>query len=80
MVGAALGRNADGNFTTNALDLHLDLSAYNQVELSFWLKDTDDETHNEDGIYFSDDGGANFKKVYILDVGRWVDVCATRLP
>ncbi len=26
--GAALGRNIGGNFTTNSLDLHLDLSTY----------------------------------------------------
>lgn len=74
LFGVALGRSTSGSLTTNFLDLHLDLSSYEQVELSFQLKDTDDETHTEDGLFFSDDGGNNFKKVYGFNVGRWVDV------
>jgi hypothetical protein len=77
--GAALGKNIGGNFTTNSLDLRLDLSTHNQVELSFWLYDTKDNTHDQDGIYFSDDGGVNFKKVYNFSFGSWVDVYG-RLP
>ena len=36
---AFIGRTSDGASTTNALDLSLDLSAYSQVELRFWLRD-----------------------------------------
>ncbi|MEE9345491.1 MAG: hypothetical protein V3U88_07780 [Methylococcales bacterium] len=79
LFGAALGRSTSGSLTTNSLDLHLDLSTYTQVELSFWLKDTRDDTHDKDGIYFSDDGGVNFKKVYDFSFGSWVGVYG-RLP
>jgi hypothetical protein len=79
LFGAALGRSTSGGLTTNSLDLRLDFSTYTQVELSFWLKDTRDDTHDKDGIYFSDDGGANFKKVYDFSFGSWVSVYG-RLP
>ncbi|OQY48253.1 MAG: hypothetical protein DRR08_10180 [Candidatus Parabeggiatoa sp. nov. 2] len=78
--GVALGKNSDGDFVTNALDLHLDLSAYKQVELRFWIKDFHDETNIQDGIWFSDDGGTNFKKVYEFDLTNWNDVVWGQLP
>jgi hypothetical protein len=77
--GAALGRNTNGGLTTNSLDLRLDLSTHTQVELSFWLKDTNEQTHDEDGIYFSDDG-VNFKKVYDFRPGNWVDIYGSLPP
>ena len=55
-----MGRDADGEVTTNALDLRLDLSGRDQVELRFWLRDFFNEEVEGDGIYFSDDGGATF--------------------
>ena len=54
-MGVAIGRITDGEFTTNALDLHLDLSIHDQVELNFWIKNISDETDPSDGIWFSDD-------------------------
>ncbi|RKZ78596.1 MAG: hypothetical protein DRR19_26175 [Candidatus Parabeggiatoa sp. nov. 1] len=74
LYGVAMGRSNGGEYTTNALDLRLDLSAYEQVELSFWIKDQADDTQEHDGIWFSDDGGASFHKVYSLDVSDWSDV------
>ncbi len=53
----------NGGFTRNEAWLHLDLSGETEVDLDFWWKEFGDETHNQDGIYFSDDDGANFTKV-----------------
>jgi len=73
LYGVAMGRRLDGIFTTNALDLHLNLSNHTQVELSFWIKDTDDETHEQDGIWFSNNGGKIFRKIFQLEPGKLRD-------
>ena len=64
--GVAMGRRNDGNFTTNALDLHLNLSnsGIEDAVLSFWIKNYFDEEHAEDAVLFSDDGGESFRTVY----------------
>lgn len=56
-----------GGYVTNEAWLHLDLSGESQVDLSFWWKEYGDETHADDGVYFSDDGGASFTKVQDLN-------------
>ena len=68
-----MGNSADKSYTTNALDLHLDLSQAQAPELSFRIYDNYDETHPQDGIYFSSDGGESFKKVYDFDGDQWGD-------
>lgn len=68
---ARLGKTTDGGFTTNALDLHIDLSGQTQVGLEFDLRNFAEETHPEDGIFFSDDGGSTFTLVYTFDLGSW---------
>lgn len=73
VYGVALGRETRGAWTTNALDLHLDLSGQSQVELSFWIKDTGEDANDEDGIWFSDNGGASFVKVFDFRPNLWVD-------
>lgn len=73
VYGVALGRETRGAWTKNALDLHLDLSGQGQVELSFWIKDTGDDANDEDGIWFSDNGGASFAKVFDFKPNLWVD-------
>jgi hypothetical protein len=65
--GVAIGRRCDNVFTTNALDLHLNLLNQTDVEMTFWIADSFDETDNDDGIYFSDDGGISFIKVFDFD-------------
>ena len=55
--GVGIGKSCDDGFATNALDLHLDLSASSTAMLSFLMQDISDETHVDDGLYFSDDGG-----------------------
>ncbi len=68
-----LGSRADKCYATNALDLHLNLQQAQNPELTFWLRDHYDETHPQDGIYFSDDGGTTFTKVNAFDGDRWGD-------
>ena len=66
--GAALGKACDDGFSAAALDLHLDLSQATNVQLTYQLFNNDDETHVDDGIYFSNDGGTNFEKVVDYDL------------
>ncbi|MEM7656000.1 MAG: T9SS type A sorting domain-containing protein [Bacteroidota bacterium] len=60
-----------GGLVLNTLDLDLDLSAYPHVELIFWIEDYADETHFNDGISFSDDGGNTFVKVVDFHPSDW---------
>lgn len=73
LYGVAMGRESDGNLTLNRLDLHLDLSGYSEIEFSFWIKDYTDNTHPEDGMWFSDDGGSNFTRVQSFAPELWND-------
>ncbi|WKN33717.1 hypothetical protein PZB74_10310 [Porifericola rhodea] len=68
-----LGSRADKCFTTNALDLYVNLLDKENATLSFDYYDNYDETHAEDGIFFSNDGGASFKKVFNFDGDNWTD-------
>jgi hypothetical protein len=71
-----LGKSQDGNgLTVNALDLSLDLSTYadSELELSFWFAHFFDETQFEDGVFFSDDGGASFTRAIALDPDKWLN-------
>lgn len=74
-----MGSLADRSYITNALDLHIDLSLAEAPALSFWIWDNYDETHAQDGIYFSENGGKDFKKVYDFDGGQWGDKAFGRL-
>ncbi len=71
--GVAMGRRCDGAFTTNALDLHLNLLGQDDVEMTFWILDRWDNTDDDDGIYFSDDGGSTFVKVLDFDFSNMED-------
>jgi len=55
-----------GSYSQNEAWLHLNLSGAGNVDLDFWWKDFADETHAQDGVYFSDNGGASFTKVLDL--------------
>ncbi|MBR9921425.1 MAG: T9SS type A sorting domain-containing protein [Bacteroidetes bacterium] len=78
--GVAMGRRCDDVFTTNALDLHLNLAGEDQVELTFWLNDYQDATDNDDGLYFSDDGGESFEKVLDFLPDEWCDYNYGQFP
>ncbi|MFO7609473.1 MAG: S8 family serine peptidase [Candidatus Krumholzibacteriia bacterium] len=61
----------NGTYATNQADLALDLSGQTQVDLSFWWKDFGDETHTQDGVYFSANDGAGWVKVANLNGGSY---------
>lgn len=69
--GVALGRICDGPLTTNALNLHLDLENEIDVDFSFWIYSNADKSNEDDGIYFSDNGGTTFVKAMPLYPGEW---------
>lgn len=71
--GVAMGKTSVQGFALNKLDLHLNLSTFQNVDLSFWIKDTEDETQIQDAIWFSNDGGSNFLPVYPLDPANWTN-------
>jgi len=58
-----------GSYSQNEAWLKVDVAGYGNVDLSFWWKEYYDETHTQDGIYFSDNGGSSFTKVYSLSGG-----------
>jgi subtilisin family serine protease len=62
-----------GGFNTTDARLRLNLSGQTQVNMTFWWKDFGDETHTQDGIYFSSNGGGSYTKVYSLTPGSYSD-------
>lgn len=60
-----------GGYSQTEARLRLNLSGQTQVNLSFWWKDFGDETHTQDGIYFSSNGGTSYVKVYSLNPGSY---------
>lgn len=53
-------------YSQNEAWLHLNLSGESQVTLDFRWKEFGDETHTQDGVYFSSNGGSSFVKVQNL--------------
>lgn len=62
-----------GGFNQTEARLRLNLAGQTQVALSFWWKDFGDETHTQDGVYFSNNGGTSYVKVYNLNGGSFSD-------
>ncbi len=62
-----------GGFSQTDARLKLNLSGVTQANLSFWWKDFGDETQTQDGIYFSNNGGTSFVKVYSLTPASFSD-------
>lgn len=58
--------SVSNNYSTTDANLKLNLAGKSQVNLSFWWKDFGDETQTQDGIYFSNNGGTSYTKVYSL--------------
>jgi PKD repeat protein len=56
-----------GNYSQTEAWLHLDLTGMVQVDLDYWWKEFGDETHSQDGVYFSSNGGSSFVKVQNLN-------------
>ena len=79
--GVRIGKTASsGGFVTNSLDLHLDLSAQTQVALTFEIQDRDDQTHADDGLYFSNNGGVSFSKVFSFKPTDWCNSTYGEFP
>jgi hypothetical protein len=65
------------SMSTNDAMLHLNLENKSNVNLSFYWKEYNDTDETDDGVYFSDDAGATFKKVHSLQggtAGTWYAV------
>ncbi len=58
-----------GDYAQNEAWLKVDLAGKSDVELTFWWKEFSDEDHTQDGVFFSDNGGSSFSKVYNLTGG-----------
>jgi hypothetical protein len=71
--GVIVSRQCSGVFSTNALDLHLNLTGTSEVNLTFLLADLYDDTDDDDGIYISDDNGNSFTKIYDFDFSNTPD-------
>ncbi len=65
-----------GTYVTNKAVLFLDLSHYQDVQMKLWWKEFNDEDNSTDGIFFSDDGGQNFTRVFGLygDHADWTQL------
>lgn len=63
-----------GGFNLNTADLHLDLAGESGLVFSFSWTEWNDETHIEDGVYISDDGGTSFTKVLDLNGDSYTDL------
>jgi len=61
------------NYTTNQADLRVDLTNALNPELAFNWKDFGDEAHVADGLYFSNDSGITFEKVFELNGKNYND-------
>ena len=57
----------NGTYAQTESWLHVNLAGKSQVDLDFWWKEFGDETHSQDGIYFSSNGGSSFVKVLNLN-------------
>jgi hypothetical protein len=78
----ALGKRYDNNLVVgaNAMDLHLNLAGKKCVRLSFQIRDYYESFNDDEAIWFSDDGGISFTKVYTFYVDDWNDNVCGQLP
>ena len=66
-----------GSFTTQAALMGLNLSGQSGVTLDFEWAEWNDESQPEDGIFFSDNGGASYVKVLDLPGTAYPDLVYT---
>ncbi len=65
-----LDDDTSGGFYSHASAiLALDLSGQPQVEMSFWWREFNDESHPDDGVFISDDYGATWHQVLSFNGG-----------
>lgn len=63
-----------GTFVTTESWMGLDLAGTNNKRLQFWWSEWNEETHPQDGIYISDNGGTAFTKVLDLNGPSYTDL------
>ncbi|NPA71829.1 MAG: DUF11 domain-containing protein [Gammaproteobacteria bacterium] len=64
-------------YTTQAMIMSVDLASASNVVLDLWVQEHVDESHNEDGIFVSNNGGASYAKIY--DFGSLPDQTYTNV-
>lgn len=79
--GLLLGKVCDESINTvSSIDINLNLQGLQNVFLDFWIEDRDDETNLQDGIYFSDNGGDDFIKVWDFLPETWCNFLYQKHP
>ncbi len=63
-----------GTFLTTESWMGLDLNGITNQRLQFWWSEWNEETHPEDGVYISDNGGVSFTKVLDLNGPSYTDL------
>jgi Secretion system C-terminal sorting domain len=61
----------DNDYSTNCLDLKLNLSNKKDVKLSFYIMNLYNTTDDSSGIYLSNDGGLTFKQAFQFKRAFW---------
>lgn len=61
-----MDQSVNGTYAQNEARLRLNLRDQKEVSLSFWWREYGDEHNEQDGVFFSDDGGENYVKVIEL--------------
>ncbi|MCC6280375.1 MAG: T9SS type A sorting domain-containing protein [Saprospiraceae bacterium] len=61
-------------YAVNAADLRVNMQGVNGAKLNFWMRDYNDSNQDEDGVYFSNNGGETFKQVYTFNPAGTDDV------
>lgn len=66
-----------GSYNLNQANLHMNLAGESDLRLDFWWAEWNDESEVEDGIFISDDNGANYVKVLDLPGANYADLVYT---
>lgn len=69
----AFGKTCGIHEVVNRADLYVDLSEADEPLLEFYIKNNEDDTHERDGIWLSNDAGQTFTKIRDWQPERWCD-------
>ncbi|CAN5235286.1 hypothetical protein BH09SUM1_BH09SUM1_31280 [soil metagenome] len=61
--GVTFDDSVSGGYSTSQLTLAINLAGKSNVQLSFSFRNVGDESHTQDGLYLSTDGGATYSKL-----------------
>lgn len=71
-LALTMASSTGGEFVTNEAVLHVDLSQSSNAVLTYWMKETNDEPHPEDGLFLSD-GVTEVLAQSHQDVNDWTE-------